>query len=181
MTISKPAPYSLESRKGVKMMTHEEFYNLLKTKHFDFFAGVPGSTFKQVISLLERDSTVTYIPAVSEDIAVGLAVGAYLGGKRPMVLMQNSGLGVSINALTSLALLYKIPILFLIGWRGYQGKDAPEHLIMGRCMLDLLQSMGMSYQVLETDTVYDSVERAIANMEDSHTPTALIIRKGVLA
>jgi phosphonopyruvate decarboxylase len=52
--------------------------------------------------------------------------GAYLGGKRPLVVMQNSGLGVSLNALGSLHILYELPVLLLVTWRGYQGKDAPE-------------------------------------------------------
>jgi sulfopyruvate decarboxylase subunit alpha len=162
------------------MTTSLEFCELVKAKGFDFFAGVPDSTFKEVLHILERDPNVTYITAVREDVAVGLAVGAYLAGRRPMVLMQNSGLGVSINAFTSLALLYQMPMLVLIGWRGYQGRDASEHLIMGRCMLALLQDIGMPYEVLEADTVRHDVERAVATMEAGRTPTAIILREGIL-
>ena len=59
-----------------------------------------------------------------------------------MVVMQNSGLGVSLNALGSLHILYELPVLLLVTWRGYQGKDAPEHLVMGEVLpglLDLLR------------------------------------------
>ncbi len=52
--------------------------------------------------------------------------------------MQNSGLGVSVNALGSLHQLYRMPVLLLVTWRGYEGKDAPEHLVMGRILPDLL-------------------------------------------
>jgi sulfopyruvate decarboxylase alpha subunit len=162
------------------MTSSIEFCELVKARGFGFFTGVPDSTFKEVLHILERDLTVTYIPAVREDVAVGLAVGAYLAGRRPMVLMQNSGLGVSINAFTSLALLYKTPMLVLIGWRGYQGQDAPEHLIMGKCMLDLLQDIGLPYEVLEADTVRDDIERAVATMEAGRIPIAVILRKGIL-
>ena len=87
------------------MTTSLEFCELLKDRGFDFFTGVPCSIFEAVISALERDPTITYVPAVREDTAVGLATGAHMAGRRPMVLMQNSGLGVCMNALTSLAII----------------------------------------------------------------------------
>ena len=163
------------------MVTSDEFYKFLKNKGINFFTGVPDSTFKDVFRLLEQDAATTYIPAVSEDVAIGLAVGGRLGGQFPIVMMQNSGLGVSINALASLATLYKVPLLLMIGWRGYQGKDAPEHLIMGESMLDLLRNIGVPYEVLEAETVYADTERAIAQMESQRIPVALIVRKGILA
>jgi phosphonopyruvate decarboxylase len=68
---------------------------------FDFFTGVPCSLIESLIAALEADPAVLYVPAVREDAAVGVAAGAWLGGRRPVVLMQNSGLGTSLNALRS--------------------------------------------------------------------------------
>ena len=64
-----------------------------------------------------------------------------------MVVMQNSGLGVSLNALGSLHILYELPVLLLVTWRGYQGKDAPEHLVMGEVLTGLLDLFGIPYRV----------------------------------
>ena len=162
------------------MTTSLEFCQLLKSHGFNFFTGVPDSTFKTVITILENDVTASYIPAVREDAAIGLATGAYLGGHRPMVLMQNSGLGVSINALASLPILYQIPMLVLIGWRGYQGEDAPEHLIMGASTINLLRDIGMPYEIVEVDGVDEIIARAVTTMDDAMIPTALILREGIL-
>src|SRR6185312_2190252 len=90
-----------------------EFVAALKAAGFDFFAGVPCSLLKGLVSLLDKDEAAHYVSATREDSALGMACGAYLGGKRPMVLMQNSGLGVSVNALASLHTLYDIPILLV--------------------------------------------------------------------
>jgi sulfopyruvate decarboxylase subunit alpha len=98
-----------------------------------------------------------------------------------MVLMQNSGLGVCMNALTSLALMYKAPLLLLITWRGYQGKDAPEHLIMGAVMLDLLDDIGVPYFVLEPDGIEEGLDAALAALDEADAPVAIVLRKGVLA
>ena len=58
-----------------------------------------------------------------------MAAGAWLGGKLPMVLMQNSGLGVSVNALASLTTMYALPVLLVISWRGEGGNDGPDHYV----------------------------------------------------
>ena len=109
------------------MVTAPDFLRFLLDAGFDFFTGVPCSLVQSLIALLEERGG--YIPETREDAAIGLAAGASLAGKQPLVIMQNSGLGVCLNALASLSLLYHLPCLLLITWRGYQGKDAPEHRI----------------------------------------------------
>jgi len=141
---------------------------------------VPCSILKNIINYLSRNSNFNYIPATREDEALGIATGAYLGGKNPVVLMQNSGLGNSINALTSLVLLYKIPILMIISWRGHKGKDAPEHLIMGGSMLDLLKVLKIPTKVLSKGNVEDEVNDSVKIMKRKHTPVVLILKRGII-
>ena len=68
----------------------------------------PCSLVGPVIAELERRGR--YLGETREDAALGVAAGAYLGGRRPVVIMQNSGLGVSLNALGSLHILYELPV-----------------------------------------------------------------------
>ncbi|HKA55218.1 MAG TPA: sulfopyruvate decarboxylase subunit alpha, partial [Candidatus Binatia bacterium] len=112
--------------------------------------------------------------------AVGLAAGAYLAGKRPVVIMQNSGLGVCLNALASLSLIYHLPCLLLITWRGYQGKDAPEHLIMGDISPALLDTLQVPHRVLSAETVQDSLRWAAETLNHNGRPVALLLPPGVL-
>ena|SRR4030067_2281642 len=162
------------------MMNHGEFCLLLENNGFNLYTGVPCSILSNIISYLSGSPEFTYIPATREDEAIGIAFGAYIGGKKPVVLMQNSGLGVSIDALTSLVLLYKVPMLFIISWRGYQGKDAPEHLLMGRCMLDFLRAMHIPAEILERDSVEKQVMNAVKIMDRKEVPVALVLREGVI-
>ena len=152
-------------------MTSTEFCQVLKAQGYNFACGVPCSILGGIIDCLSNDSDLTYVPATREDEAIGIATGAYLGGKKPLVLMQNSGFGNCINALTSLVLLYKIPLLFLIGWRGENKDDAPEHLIMGKALLKLLDSISLGYEIVEKGQVSKPIEQ---------NPLALIIRRGIL-
>jgi len=152
----------------------------LKGRGFNFFCGVADSTVASLIDDLSKDPAAGYIPAVREEQAVGLAAGAYLAGRWPCVLMQNSGIGYSLNALTSLNLIYKIPALLVIGFRGYQGKDAPEHLVMGAHCRQLLEEVGIPVTVPEGEGLSEAVSKADAWMRSQRTPAAILIRPGIL-
>ena len=152
---------------------------VLKGCGFNFFTGVADSLVASLIEELSRDSA-GYIPAVREDLGVGLASGAYLAGRWPAVLMQNSGIGYCLNALTSLNLIYKIPLLLIVGFRGYQGKDAPEHLIMGKHCEALLREVGIPVSVPERHGFAKAVEEANNIMRRDRIPAAIFIRSGVL-
>jgi sulfopyruvate decarboxylase alpha subunit len=155
------------------------FGALLHRAGFDFFTGVPDSTFKLLLQEIESDSEFDYVPAVSENVAIGLAVGAHLGGRRPVVVMQNSGLALAVNPLTSLAAICRVPLLLLVGWRGHDGKDAQEHSLMGVATLPLLEALGLPFYVPDAESLKHDVGRAVATMEERRTPCALVCRPGI--
>ncbi len=162
------------------MRTAHEFWDILKREQVTFFAGVPCSLLEGVINVGLADPAVTYIPAVREDVALGIASAAHLTGRRGGILMQNSGLGNVVNPLTSFNLIYRIPVLMLVSWRGYGGKDAPEHLIMGEKTPDLLHTLGIPYVVLEADTLEANVQWAISVMGQQLIPVALMLRPAIV-
>jgi sulfopyruvate decarboxylase TPP-binding subunit len=107
-----------------------------------------------------------------------------MGGKRAVVMMQNSGLGLSVNALASLFLVYNIPCLLIITWRGYAGKDAPEHTIMGPAMPALLDLFRIPHRTLEPDGSAEEmlahIDWASETLQETSSPCALLVRKGAL-
>src|SRR4029079_4443338 len=115
-----------------------------------------------LVAPLETRPRFPYAPAVREDVAVGLAAGAWMAGRHPMVLMQNSGLGTSMNALGSLSLMYRLPPLLLVTWRGHAGKDAPEHIVMGEISPSLLELLRIPHRILSARSVADDVAQARA-------------------
>jgi sulfopyruvate decarboxylase alpha subunit len=153
------------------------FVDALLAAGFDFFTGVPCSLVGTVIAELERRGL--YLGDTREDAALGVAAGAYLGGRLPVVVMQNSGLGVSLNALGSLHLLYRIPCLLLVTWRGYAGKDAPEHLVMGERLPRLLDLFDVAHRVPAPDSVEADVEWAATRLRAQRMPVALVVKPGL--
>jgi phosphonopyruvate decarboxylase len=153
---------------------------LLEAQGYDFFTGVPCSMISGLIATLETHPRLPYVAAVREDVAVGLAAGAWLAGRRPMVLMQNSGLGTSLNALVSLSLMYRLPALLLVTWRGHAGKDAPEHLLMGEISPSLLEMIRIPHRVLSAKTVADDIAWGRSESERLSQPVALLLPPGIL-
>jgi len=148
----------------------------LLTRHgFDFFTGVPCSLVEDVIAVLETERDAPYVAAVREDAAVGLAAGAWFAGRRPCVLMQNSGLGTSLNALASLSLMYGLPALIVVTWRGHGGKDAPEHILTGSITPQILDLLGMPYRVLSAETAAGDIAWAAKEMDSRMQPVAIVV------
>jgi len=157
-----------------------ELADLLEGRGFDFFAGVPCSLIEDLIAVLETHPRLPYVAAPREDVAVGLAAGAWFAGRRPAVLMQNSGLGTSLNALASLSLMYGLPALLVVTWRGHRGKDAPEHILTGEISPRLLELLKIPHRVLAADTLETDLAWAVETMDGLMQPVALLVPPGVV-
>ena len=153
------------------------FVDHLLAAGFDFFVGVPCSLVRGVIAELDRRGL--WLGEAREDAALGVAAGAYLGGRTPVVVMQNSGLGVSLNALGSLHLLYRMPVLLLITWRGFEGRDAPEHLVMGDVLPRLLDLFAIPARAPTADEVGATADWAATVMRETRRPAAIVVRPGI--
>ncbi len=161
----------------------QRFLDLLESHGFNFFTGVPCSLFEGVTRILDTEPRYGYISAVREDLAMGIAAGAFLGGRQPVVLMQNSGLGVSTNAIVSLHQIYDIPTLLVVSWRGRggaAGNDAPEHVIMGDVMEPFLSLLRIPYVVVDPATLDRDVAALTKTMQQTRKPVALVVGAGIL-
>ena len=144
------------------------FVQAMQDLGVNFFTGVPDSILGGIIAelMIRR----VYIPAVREDEAVGMAAGAYMAGRVPAVLMQNSGLGTCLNTLMSLNLIYRQPCLLIVSWRGQGESDAPEHLVTVR----------IPHRTLTEKTAVEDLRWGIDTLRKRQIPVALVLTKGVV-
>ncbi len=166
------------------MISPRFFLESLKSLEIDFFTGVPDSLLKDVCAYItDCVPSENNIIASNEGSAVALTAGYHLAtGKIPVVYMQNSGLGNTVNPLLSLTdkEVYNIPLLLLIGWRGEPGtKDEPQHIKQGKTTVSLLESMGINHVVLSPDReeFLLQLETAVSYMTDTNEPFAFVVRK----
>jgi phosphonopyruvate decarboxylase len=99
--------------------------------------------------------------------------------------MQNSGLGNTVNPITSLVHqdVYSIPMVLMIGWRGEPGvKDEPQHAFMGKATIDQLETLTIPYSIIDTDTdAAKEIQKAAAYAAKNNAPYALLVKKGTFA
>jgi phosphonopyruvate decarboxylase len=166
------------------MLNVEKVYDTLLSNGIDFFTGVPDSLLQSICAYItDNTPSIKHIIAANEGTAVGIAAGHYMAsGNLPLVYMQNSGLGNTVNPLLSLAdeKVYSLPILLMIGWRGEPGvKDEPQHKKQGEVTLDLLDAMQIPYIILDTDetAALTQLSEIIVSTRNKSIPHAIIIRK----
>tara|TARA_Y100001936_G_scaffold253592_1_gene319234 strand:- start:4519 stop:5004 length:486 start_codon:yes stop_codon:yes gene_type:complete len=157
----------------MKEFSQRQMFDEFLTIGIDNFIGVPDSTMKYFISQGLKKNKI--LIATREEEAIGIGVGISLSNKIPLIFMQNAGFANSISTITSLVQLYEIPIIFLIGWRGYLKNDAPEHKKIGSIQPKLLQTIGLESKVVTDLNWKKSVKWAIEKTKKSSC--ALIIRR----
>ena len=160
------------------------FYKQLNERGFDFFTGVPDSLLKDFCGYVADNHPVDkHIIAANEGTAVAIAAGYHMATRKfPLVYLQNSGLGNTINPLLSLVhpKVYKIPMLLLIGWRGEPGKkDEPQHVVQGKVMNSLITDVGISYEVLPDyeEGAAAALDLALFHMKNRGSPYAFLVRR----
>lgn len=147
----------------------------MKTVGVDFVASVPCANLQGLIPLIDSDPDIIHVPVSREEEGVGLCAGAYMGGKRPAMVMQNSGLGNSINALASLTMLYQLPLLMVLSHRGSPGERIVAQEPMGRLTPQLLDVMDIPYFSPEPGDAKDSIDRAWNVAEYEGTPAVVLL------
>jgi sulfopyruvate decarboxylase subunit alpha len=150
-------------------------YRGLKRAGIDFAASVPCVNLQRLLNLVGEDPEIIHVPVTREEEGVGLCAGAWMGGLRPALLMQNSGLGNSINALASLDLLYGIPLLMVISHRGCEGEQLVGQVPMGRLTPGLLDVMAIPRFSPAPVEAEDAVIRAWALASTERRPVAVLL------
>ena len=105
------------------MKISKQIIENLKKGGADFFLSVPCKLLANMITILEADKDIYYSAIPREEEGMGICAGAYLGNKLPCIMMQNTGIGNSVNSIVSLLQLYQIPVIFLISYRGTSGEQ----------------------------------------------------------
>ena len=172
------------------MLEARDFVEAAGARGFRWYAGVPCSYLTPFINYVLQDPHLHYVSMANEGDAVALAAGVTLAGDarggvgRAVTMMQNSGLGNAVSPLTSLTWTFGLPQLLIITWRGQPGvPDEPQHALMGPITPHMLETMQVAWELFPTavDQVIPVLERAVAHMNATGRPYALLMQKGSVA
>ena len=161
----------------MKETYQREIFDYLIKNKIKNFVGVPDSTMKYFIEQGLKHKKV--LITTREDEAIGIATGFALSKSNSLVFMQNAGFANSISTITSLVQLYEIPLIFLIGWRGFLSDDAPEHIKIGKIQPKLLNTLSLENRILSEKNWKKNCDWAISKIK-KNIPCVLIIKREFL-
>ena len=153
----------------------------LKKCGIHLVSAMPETWLVPLIRMIEEDREMRLLRLAKEEEGVGISAGAYLAGVRSAILLQNHGLLASINGIVSLALLYKIPLLLLVSYRGSFGDKDPWQAQGGMVTEPMLRSLSIPYEVLdEPRQVERSMADAVTWTGSSLHPMALLLTRKLM-
>jgi sulfopyruvate decarboxylase subunit alpha len=157
------------------MDSTDVIYNGIKEAGINFIVSVPCANLKKLLELIDEDDQRTHVPVTREEEGFGICAGAYMGGMNVAILMQNSGLGNSVNVLTSLFKLYNFPILMIISHRGTFGEGICGQVPMGKATTKVLDSLDIIYEKISLPSQStESIKKAWNLSVISEEPIALL-------
>ena len=152
-------------------------YKAIKDSEINLILSLPCIMLKGLLQVIEEKKEIEHISITREEEGVGIAAGAYLGGKIPAILMQNSGLGNSVNAIKSLLQLYKIPVIFIMSHRGAEGEKITAQIPMGKLTPSLLDLLKIETFIIESTSGLNLIQNAVDHSLSSGMPTGILLKK----
>jgi sulfopyruvate decarboxylase subunit alpha len=156
-----------------------KLYEMIKESGIDIILSVPCIMLKGLLEILDESSAIQHISVTREEEGVGIAAGAYLGGRFPALLMQNSGLGNSINAIKSLLELYKITVVFIMSHRGTEGEKIMAQIPMGELTPKLLDCIEIRKFVIDSMEKIPDIKAAVDHSKSSKKSVAILLTRSL--
>tara|TARA_B110000438_G_C15581184_1_gene549703 strand:+ start:135 stop:632 length:498 start_codon:yes stop_codon:yes gene_type:complete len=154
-------------------ISHQILSNL-KKGGVNFFLSVPCKLLANMISILENDKNIYYSSIPREEEGMGICAGAYLGNKLPCIMMQNTGIGNSVNSIVSLLQLYQIPVVFLISYRGTPGEQVGAQGGMGKVTEEILQTLRIPILHCNAENDLKKISTFVTHSKIIESPVAIL-------
>ncbi len=156
-----------------------KLYEKIKESGINLILSLPCILIKGLLKLIDEKNEIQHIPITREEEGVGIAAGAYLGGRIPAILMQNSGLGNSINAIKSLLQLYNIPVIFIMSHRGAEGEKILAQIPMGQLTPDLLDLLNIRKFIIDSVEKINEIKIAVNFSKNSKNSVGILLKRNL--
>ena len=156
------------------MNISQKIISNLKQGGVNFFLSVPCKLLSNMITILEADKDVYYSAIPREEEGMGICAGAYLGNKLPCIMMQNTGIGNSVNSIVSLLQLYQMPVVFLISYRGTPGEPVGAQGGMANVTEDILNTLRIPLLHCDTEEDLDKISTFTNHSKVIESPVAVL-------
>ncbi|MAF37778.1 MAG: hypothetical protein CL696_02670 [Chloroflexi bacterium] len=146
----------------------------LKKNHITHVVWLPDSETNFMYQLLNNEPTLDLVPVCREGETMAIAAGLWVGGKRPIVLIQNTGIFEAGDSIRGLGLDVNQPLVMLVGYRGWSRHGLTQDSA-ARFIEHILHAWGITYYLIETDEDADRISLAIEEAERTQKPVAVLV------
>ncbi len=150
---------------------------ILRKNRIEYAAMLPCDRIKALLPLIEKN--IKTIPLTREENGVGICAGLFLGGKRSVMVIQSTGIGNMINALTSLNLTYGIPLPVIASWRGVYKEQIEAQRHLGKKLPAILDAAGIRHTMIGSKDELDKIDAAINDSFENASPHVMLISPAV--
>ena len=159
------------------MASAEKIVNELKKHRITHAIGVPDNGSARIYELLRAESGIEVITVTREGEAFAVASGLYVGGKKPVIIIQNTGFLESGDAIRGTVVNMRIPVVVFIGYRGYHNRDADGQWVdsVASFLEPTLKAWNLPYEMLEKDSDIPCISRAFEKIEETSLPAAVLL------
>jgi sulfopyruvate decarboxylase subunit alpha len=163
-------------------MDTDPIVEALKEAGINFCAAVPCTGWLRTLNYLRETNELPLILTSNEFEAIGICAGAWLGGKKPVLLTENTGVEMSGYAIARLNAAYRIPTLLLVDYRGSFGDKNWWAVPLAWAIEPVLKALRIPYKVVGSlDEVRKIIPRAWKTAEASLYPVAVLMERGVVS
>lgn len=155
----------------------EHVVEILKSSGIDMAATLPCDRMKCLLPLIDSEFSTLHL--TREENGIGICAGYYLGGGRPVMVIQSTGLGNMLNALMSLNITYRIPLPIIASWRGVYNEKISAQVPLGRELPGILKASGIAYTVINSHTELDMLEDVIRDAFENSRPHVVLVLPSV--
>ena len=150
--------------------------------HIKVVCFLPESRLKPLYTMLLNDSRFEVITVPNESTGVCITAGAWIGGKRSVMIMENSGVRVACEALARIGLERQIPIFIMMAYRGDFGEENWWGVNHGITMEPVLHALRIPYQVVRhSEDLKPAIHRAVLHAETSMYHTCVVVGRSVIS
>lgn len=153
----------------------QTFLDALHDARVQLVTAVPESLLKGVFAALPQEPGIRYVRASNEADMPGIVAGAYLGGMRALMMMENSGLRQACEPIARFSHAHHVPLVMAVTHRGDFGETNwwghNHHQVMG----PLLQALRIPQREVDRlDQVGSELRRAFVHADASQWPVCLV-------
>lgn len=136
---------------------------------------LPDSETNWLYQLMVADPSLTLIPVSREGQAISTAAGLVVGGKKPVVLIQNTGLLESGDSIRGWGLSLNTPLVMMIGYRGWTRHGVNRPSDVAKFTEPILHALGINYYLIENNDDASRISVAFKESEEMRRPVAVLV------